>query len=99
MTLAWKKIAGLDLVRVRRYAAQHDPEAAARLTAEIREAAVKAAEWPMAGRVVPEWGEELIRERWVRKRYRLIYVVGDRGVTILRVFEGHQLLPAETPEI
>ncbi len=46
---------------------------------------------PNAGRIVPELGDEAIRERFVYS-YRLIYRVQDSEVLIVAVVHGKRLL-------
>lgn len=47
--------------------------------------------FPNAGRIVPELGDEAIRERFVYS-YRLIYRVEDHEVLIVAVVHGRRLL-------
>jgi plasmid stabilization system protein ParE len=51
-----------------------------------------AAETPLAGRVVPEKGDQEIHEVFVRN-YRIVYRVGEDAIYVLTVFEGHRLYP------
>ena len=46
---------------------------------------------PQAGRAVPERSDPSLREV-TEKRYRIVYRVGDDGVIVVNVFEGHKLL-------
>jgi plasmid stabilization system protein ParE len=50
--------------------------------------------FPFAGRVVPEFDEESLREQFAYS-YRVIYRVQDRTVTIAAVVHGKQLLELE----
>jgi len=58
----------------------------------ILQAAQGLAEFPMKGRIVPEWNEDSIREL-VIGNYRLIYRVHSSDVLILAVIHGARLLP------
>lgn len=54
-----------------------------------------AANHPEAGRVVPEFGREDIREVFLRS-YRIVYLIEEDATVVLTVFEGHRLLePAD----
>lgn len=48
-------------------------------------------EQPLIGRVVPELGNERMRERFLYS-YRLTYEVGDDRVEMLAVIHGRRLL-------
>lgn len=47
--------------------------------------------FPLASRIVPELGDENVRERFVYS-YRMIYRVGDGRVLIVAVVHGKRLL-------
>jgi plasmid stabilization system protein ParE len=47
--------------------------------------------FPFSGRVVPEFGEENIREKLVYS-YRIIYRIQDETITIAAVIHGKRLL-------
>jgi plasmid stabilization system protein ParE len=56
--------------------------------------AMQAAAMPLAGRRVPEFGRDDVREV-IKRGYRVIYrVFGDR-VEIVTVREGHRRLPPD----
>ena len=48
-------------------------------------------EQPLMGRVVPELGDEQVREQFLYS-YRLIYELGERRVEMLAVIHGRRLL-------
>jgi plasmid stabilization system protein ParE len=50
--------------------------------------------FPFSGRVVPELGDESIRE-WFAYSYRIIYRVEQEIVTIAAVIHGRRLLDME----
>jgi plasmid stabilization system protein ParE len=56
--------------------------------------AMQAAAMPLAGRRVPEFGRDDVREV-IKRGYRVIYRVSDTQVEILGVVEGHRRLPAD----
>ena len=94
MKLFWTETAKQDLQAIRRYIAADNPTAAKRWVEHLRERARNALHAPLAGRKVPEFLRDDIREL-IEGNYRIVYqVVADRLV-ILTVFEGHQLFPEE----
>ena len=64
---------------------------AAAFVQEARDAAASVAEFAERGQVVPEFGDESIRELLV-KPYRLIYKVTDEHVFIVAFIHGSQRL-------
>ena len=91
MKLRWTLNARDDLRRIRRYIARDKPDAAKRWVQRLRERARKAASMPHAGRVVPEFDRDDIREVIVGN-YRIVYRVRATEVLVLTVFESHKLL-------
>ncbi len=91
MKLRWTERARQDLLAIGQYIAQNNPENALRWLSQLRERAQNAAENPLAGRVVPEFGRADIREVFL-KSYRIVYLIGENSIDVLTVFEGHQLL-------
>ena len=57
-------------------------------------AAQRAATLPYSGHMVREKGRDDLRQILVRS-YRIVYLVRDKQVDVLTVFEGHHLLPAD----
>lgn len=51
-------------------------------------------QFPFAGRVAPEFGEENLREQFAYS-YRIIYRVQDETITIAAVIHGKRLLELE----
>ena len=54
----------------------------------------KLAPFPLSGRIVPELGDESIRE-WFAYSYRIIYRVENDVVTIAAIIHGKRLLDVE----
>ncbi|MDQ2695860.1 MAG: type II toxin-antitoxin system RelE/ParE family toxin [Pseudomonadota bacterium] len=94
MKLLWTHRARRDLIAIGRYIARDSPAAARQWVEQLRQRMGKAAETPLAGRVVPELGQKEIREVFLRN-YRIVYRVQQEAVVILTVFEGHRLLRIE----
>ena len=93
--ILWSSPALEDLKQIRTWVARDSPDAARRLASRIRKGVENLADFPMAGRVVPEIGIKSYREVIVRP-YRVIYEVRDNdAVVILRVWHSHRDLPIE----
>ena len=75
----------------RRHISRDSPYHAGRLVEAFLEAGDAIAAQPMAGRVVPELGNQRIRERFVYS-YRVLYEVGAARVDVLAVIHGRRLL-------
>jgi len=97
VNVAWTRGALRDLTDIGRFVASDDPSAARRLTARLKTRANRAARFPYAGRMVPEFGREDIRE-FVEGNCRIVYRVLRRHIHILTVFEGHRQMPLEGAE-
>ena len=65
---------------------------AAALVEEARDAARSLKKFPRRGRVVPETGDELIRELFV-KSFRLIYEIRSGSVVIVAFIHGARRFP------
>jgi addiction module RelE/StbE family toxin len=94
MKLFWTENAKQDLQTIRRYIAADSPTAAKRWIERLRERARNALHAPLAGRKVPEFQSDDIREL-IEGNYRIVYQVFSDRLVILTVFEGHQLFPQE----
>ena len=94
MKLFWTETAKQDLQAIRRYIAADNPTAAKRWVEHLRERARNALHAPLAGRKVPEFLRDDIREL-IEGNYRIVYQVFADRLVILTVFEGHQLFPEE----
>jgi toxin ParE1/3/4 len=91
--LRWTARALRDLKAIGRYIADDDPNAARRWVARLQARAREASINPKAGRVVPEFGRDDLREVFVGT-YRIVYRLSKVGIQVLTVFEGHRLMPA-----
>jgi addiction module RelE/StbE family toxin len=90
--VSWSPEAVEDLESVAEYIARDSPRYAAAVVEKILDAASQLSNFPFAGRVVPEFDDEMIREKFVYS-YRLIYRVHDEQVTIIAVIHGKRLFP------
>lgn len=95
MKVRWSHRALQDLDAIFDHIALDNPAAALRWVRRLQERAEKAATAPLAGRVVPEIGEDEAREVFLRT-YRIVYRVLDDDLHVLTVFEGHRLFPEGT---
>ena len=94
MKLFWTETAKQDLQTIRCYIAADNPTAAKRWIKRLRERARNALHSPLAGRKVPEFSRDDIREL-IEGKYRIVYQVFEDRLVVLTVFEGHQLFPEE----
>jgi len=92
--LFWTRTAKKDLSAIRRYIAADNPAAANRWVARLKDRARGALQAPLAGRKLPEFSREDIRERIVGN-YRIVYQVFEDRLVVLTVFEGHRLFPGD----
>jgi plasmid stabilization system protein ParE len=80
-----------DLEEIARYVS-HDSSADSRaVVRKILEISRKFSQFPLAGRMVPEFSDENIRE-WFAYSYRIIYQVEDDAVIIAAIVHGKRLL-------
>jgi len=81
-----------ELRRISHRIAMDNPPAAKVWVLKIRDRVRLAGRSPKLGRKVPELDRDDVREAIVGN-YRVVYVIRPKIVEILRVFEGHKLLP------
>ena len=85
--VTWRPQALRDLEAIENYYLDVAPDFAAVFVEGAFDATEKLSDFPSVGRVVPEIGDEAIREVLYRQ-FRIIYVVGSDGVEILTVFHS-----------
>ena len=99
MKVCWAPRALRCLQAIGAYIGTDDPRAARRWIRRLRERARLAGRFPRAGRVVPEFGRDEVREILVRN-YRIVYRILSKEVQVVYVFEGHQQLSSDDlPEL
>ncbi|MFO8073921.1 MAG: type II toxin-antitoxin system RelE/ParE family toxin [Polyangia bacterium] len=81
----WTERARRDLIAIGDYISRDSPTAASRWVSSLITAVEN------AGRIVPELGQEHLREI-LRGNYRIVYRVQGATLQVLTVFEGHRLL-------
>ena len=84
--------AAINLERICEFIEKDSPEAAARFVADALELIESIPEAPLRGPMVPEYGDPQLRERLFRRKYRIVYRVTDKAVTILAITHGARLL-------
>jgi toxin ParE1/3/4 len=89
--LTWAAGAVRDLRHIAEYIASDSDEAARRTVRQLVGKAERAAQFPRAGRVVPEVGRDEIRQL-VWRSYRVIYRLNAEGITVLAVVHGARRL-------
>lgn len=92
--LVWTDRALRDLQAIDAYISADNPDVAARWIGKLLSRAERAAQAPLAGRVVPEKGRADVREVFVRT-YRIVYRIREARIDVLTVFEGRRLFPSD----
>ena len=91
MALVWSDRARNDLREIAKYISRSNPENARAFVLRLQTRARAAAKAPLAGRRVPEFDAEDLREV-ISGSYRIIYRLTRRRVEVVTVVEGHRLL-------
>ncbi len=101
MKLVWSRRATRDLEQIGAFISLDAPERARAFAQTLIERGKQAAQLPNAGRIVPEFQDENVREL-IEGNYRIVYEIhsSKKTVVVLTVFEGHRLLrkPARRKE-
>lgn len=87
----WTEKSVEDLLAIKRFISQDSPERAECWIQELYEAGINLSEFPMRGRIVPEFNQEYLRELLI-EHYRLVYRFKKNAIEIVTVFEGHRQL-------
>jgi toxin ParE1/3/4 len=89
--IVWSPEALADVEAIASYIARDSAVYAQAVVEKILETARHAREFPFMGRIVPELGQETIRERLVYS-YRLICRIRNDTLTMAAVIHGRRLL-------
>ena len=81
----------MDLESIAEYIAKDSEYYARAVVTEIFSLSRSVSEFQLIGRVVPETGDESIRERFIYS-YRFVYQVRPESILIVAVIHGKQLL-------
>lgn len=92
--VVWSPRAVEDLEAIVQYIAADSTAYAAAVVETILSTTRKLSPFPFSGRVVPELGDENIRE-WFAYSYRIIYQIEQETVTIAAVIHGKRLVRSE----
>jgi toxin ParE1/3/4 len=90
--LTWTAVARQELAEIGEFIARDKLIAANRWVETLMAAAERAAAMPLAGRRVPEFDRDDLREV-IKRGYRIVYLVTDTQIKILKIREGHRRLP------
>lgn len=90
----WSPRAVEDLEAIAQYIAADSEAYAAAVVKTILTTARNFSRFPFSGRIVPELGDESIRE-WFAYSYRVIYRVEDQVVTVAAIVHGRRLLKVQ----
>ena len=85
--VVWRPQALRDLEAIEAYYEEVAPDFAPLFVAGAFEAASRLSDLPNIGRIVPELGDESIREL-IYRQYRIIYVVDEGSAEILTVYHS-----------
>jgi len=87
----WSPEATEDLESIAEYIARDSEFYARAVVTEILSASRNIWKFPLIGRVVPETGDERIRERFVYS-YRIVYRIESERILVVAVIHGKRLL-------
>ncbi|HEX6649731.1 MAG TPA: type II toxin-antitoxin system RelE/ParE family toxin [Pyrinomonadaceae bacterium] len=94
----WSPRALEDLEAIAEYISSDSPAYAASVVKTILRTTRNLSRFPFAGRTVPEFDDQNIRE-WFAYSYRIIYRVEETIVTVATVVHGKRLLSEVTPPV
>jgi len=90
----WSPRAIEDLEAIAQYISTDSTSYASAVVRTILNSTRKLSSFPLAGRVVPELGDETVRE-WFAYSYRIIYRIEKDVVIVAAVVHGKRLLDVE----
>ena len=85
--IIWSPDAADDLEQIVKFIRRDSPRYAAGVATEVIEVIEDASVFPRAGRIVPEFDDELLRERRVFN-YRIIYRIDQEAIHIAAIIHG-----------
>ncbi|WNZ47068.1 type II toxin-antitoxin system RelE/ParE family toxin [Leptolyngbya boryana CZ1] len=89
--VVWSPKAIADVDAIAEYIARDSPAYASSVVDQILKTTRSLEKFPLSGRTVPEFGDELLREKIVYS-YRILYQVAEDEVTIVTVIHGKRTL-------
>lgn len=97
MKLYWTDTAVENLSAIYTYIAQNSPQYAARVVDRLTRRSEQIANFPLSGRIVPEFQTEQIREV-IEGSYRIIYYIKPEQIEVLAVIHGSQQITSRAEE-
>lgn len=92
MKVIWSQESLRRLIEIENYIEKDNPERAIKFIDKIIERGEDIKDFPLKGRIVPEFSINEIREVLLNS-YRIVYQISKNQIEILTVFEGHKLFP------
>lgn len=92
MNVHWTEAALSDLRAVETYISRHSPQYAQSLIERIFARSGELADYPHLGPMVPEYGEDTLRELF-EDPYRIVYRILEAQVDIVAVVHSSRRLP------
>ena len=92
MKVEWTDAALEQLWAIHEYLAQSSPEYAQRVVDRLTRRTQQIRNFPLSGRVVPEFNKPQIREV-IEGQYRIIYYIKPDQIDVLAVIHGAQQTP------
>jgi addiction module RelE/StbE family toxin len=89
--VTWSPEALEDLESIAEYIERDSSFYAQSVVSKILGASRKIKDFPLIGRMVPELGDEKIRERFIYS-YRLVYQIRQQNILIVAIIHGKRLL-------
>ena len=96
--VVWSPRALEDVESIASYISRDSTAHASAVVTKIIRATRTLRRFPFAGRMVPEFEDESLRERFVYS-YRIIYSVQAKTVTVTAVIHGTRMLEAVEPHL
>ena len=90
----WSPRAVEDLEAIAQYIALDSTAYSSAVVKTILQTTRNLSQFPFSGRIVPEFGDESIRE-WFAYSYRIIYRIDESIITIASIVHGKRLLNLE----
>ena len=93
--VVWSPRALEDVEAIGLYISNDSPSYAGAVVKRMLDSTRILAHFPFAGRIVPEFGDENIREKFLYS-YRVIYRIQSQTVTVAAVIHGRRILDLGT---
>ncbi|MEM6754175.1 MAG: type II toxin-antitoxin system RelE/ParE family toxin, partial [Cyanobacteria bacterium P01_C01_bin.38] len=89
MNIFWTETAVNHLSSIYNYISQNSPQYAQRIVEKLTNRSEQIAQFPLSGRIVPEFETKQIREV-IEGSYRIIYYIKTDQIDIIAVLHGSQ---------